>query len=136
MSLVKRRFSARRLAANQANAQKSTGPKTPEGKARAALNSLKTGAFAKADGTLRLIMRRRGEEPTDYEQVHQRLVNSWHPDDDLQDMVVKTMADTAWEKLELRHDLLETRLTALQCDQIEGQRRKLFLDRCPPSHVA
>jgi hypothetical protein len=34
------------LAANRANAQKSTGPRTPEGKARVGLNSLKHGGYA------------------------------------------------------------------------------------------
>jgi len=55
MSLIKRRVSEKRLAANRANARKSTGPKTTEGKARVALNGLKSGAYTKADSILRLI---------------------------------------------------------------------------------
>jgi len=39
--------SERRLAANRRNAKKSTGPRTPEGKASSALNALKHGALAK-----------------------------------------------------------------------------------------
>ena len=35
--------SERRLAANRANAQLSTGPRTPEGKAKSSLNAVKTG---------------------------------------------------------------------------------------------
>jgi len=39
-------LSPRRLAARRANAQKSTGPRTPEGKAVVSLNALKHGFFA------------------------------------------------------------------------------------------
>src|SRR5678816_1862470 len=39
--------SERRAAANRRNAQKSTGPRTPEGKARTALNALKHGVTAR-----------------------------------------------------------------------------------------
>jgi len=34
------------LAANRRNAQKCTGPRTPEGKARSSLNALKNGRYA------------------------------------------------------------------------------------------
>jgi len=34
------------LAANRRNAQKGTGPRTPEGKARVSLNALKNGRYA------------------------------------------------------------------------------------------
>jgi hypothetical protein len=42
----KKPLSERQLAANRANAQKSTGPRTPEGKARTRFNSLKHGLTA------------------------------------------------------------------------------------------
>ena len=41
--------SQKQLAANRANAQKLTGPKTPEGKARARVNSLKTGLYSQLE---------------------------------------------------------------------------------------
>lgn len=134
MSLVKRRISARRLAANQANAQKSTGPRTPDGKARVALNGLKNGGHAES-GLQRLIMRRMGEEPAEYELVHQQMKETWHPDDAMQAMIVRSMADKVWEKQEVRHDRQESRLTAFLCDQIEGQRRELRARRTFPGEV-
>jgi hypothetical protein len=84
MSLVGNQVSDRKVAANQSNAQKSTGPKTPEGKARVALNAIKHGAFAKADNVRREIMARRGEDPAEYEQLQQDLVDSCQPEDTLQ----------------------------------------------------
>jgi hypothetical protein len=49
MSSVHHEASEKQLAANQANAQKSTGPEDAQGKARAALNAIKHGAYARAD---------------------------------------------------------------------------------------
>ncbi len=40
--------SERKAAANRANAQRSTGPRTPDGKARSSLNALRHGILAKA----------------------------------------------------------------------------------------
>lgn len=49
MGLVKSpTLSPAKLAANRANARKSTGPRTPRGKARVALNSLRSGRRARA----------------------------------------------------------------------------------------
>src|ERR1035437_1343124 len=44
--LVKKPVSVNQLAANRANAAQSTGPRSPEGKARSALNSRKHGFTA------------------------------------------------------------------------------------------
>jgi hypothetical protein len=57
----------KRLAANRRNALKSTGPKSPEGKARASMNALKHGLRASSLAVPVL------ENPEDWE-VHRRLV--------------------------------------------------------------
>src|SRR5271157_761202 len=106
--MTEREVSPKRVAANQANCQKSTGPKTPEGKARVSLNALKTGAYAKADNAMRQIMLRRGENPADFEQLHQGLNEGWHPDDVMQEMAVKTIAEKSWDKAQLRAAWLES----------------------------
>ena len=101
MSSVQHEVSLKKVAANQSNSQRSTGPRTAEGQARAALNSIKHGAYAKADNFRRRITLRRGEDPQQYGQVHHDLLDSWHPDDAMQAMVVRTIGDRAWEKLQL-----------------------------------
>ncbi len=131
MPFVHREVSARQVAANQANARHSTGPKTATGKARVALNALKHGAYAKADNCRRQVMLRRGQDPGEYEQLHQDLIGSWQPDDAMQAMVVKTLADKTWDKLQLRREWLEGQLAGLELGQIQLQRRNLAARRWP-----
>ncbi|MGQ9553904.1 MAG: hypothetical protein ACUVWR_07315 [Anaerolineae bacterium] len=50
-----KRVTGRQLAANCANAQRSTGPRTPEGRARRCWNALKHGALT----TLECLQRQR-----------------------------------------------------------------------------
>jgi len=128
---VRHQVSDRQVAANQSNAQKSTGPKTPEGKARVAMNAIKHGAYAKAENVRREIMVRRGEDPAEYEQLHQDLVDSCQPEDALQAMVVKTIGDKIWDKLKLRRALLETQLGSVQLEQVRLQRWQLTARRWP-----
>jgi len=52
----------KQITANRLNAQKCTGPKTPEGKAISSQNALKTGLDAESE----LI---HGERPSDYETL-------------------------------------------------------------------
>ncbi len=125
MSLVHRKVSEKQLAANEANAQKSTGPRTPEGKARAALNAIRHGAYARADNCRRQIMLRRGEDPAEYERLHQDLVNSWQPEDSMQAMLVKSIGDKIWEKLQLRQAGLDARLVSVELAQTQARRAQL-----------
>jgi hypothetical protein len=97
----------------------------PEGKARVATNAIKHGAYAKAENVRREIMVRRGEDPAEYEQLHQDLVDSCQPE------VVKTIGDKTWDKLKLRRALLETQLGSVQLEQVRLQRRQLTARRWP-----
>jgi len=132
MSLVKHTVSPRQVAANQANGQKSTGPKTDEGKARVSRNALRTGAYAKKDNALREIMLRRGENPEDYDQFYQRLTDGWSPDDLMQEMLVKKIAQKSWDLEQLQAAWRESQLTALHLSHIQALRRDLVSSRwCP-----
>src|SRR5512146_706961 len=59
--------------ANRENAQKSTGPKTPEGKAAVAQNALKHGLLARAAVL-------QGEEWEEYTCFHENLIEELYPD--------------------------------------------------------
>src|SRR5271157_1331793 len=102
MSLVEREMTPAQIAASQANGKKSQGPKTPEGKARVSLNALKTGAYAKTEKARREIMLRRGENPDDFEQLHQEFTEEWQPGYVTEAMLVKTIAEKSFDKAQLR----------------------------------
>ena len=66
MATDQRTVTQKRRAANQAAAQKSTGPKSPEGKQRAAFNSFQHGAFACEDHILHAAFVRSGSDPAEF----------------------------------------------------------------------
>jgi len=76
----------RQIAANRANARKSTGPRTPAGKAASSANSLKTGIYAKST----LLP---GDDPAEYQALrdqHYATFDPANPDErDLLDLIVK-----------------------------------------------
>ena len=65
------------IAANRANAQRSTGPRTAEGKARAAQNGLKHGLCARAT----LLPE---EDPAEFEALVADLKARWRPADEIE----------------------------------------------------
>ncbi len=82
-------FSKPRLAANRANAQLSTGPITPEGKAKSSLNAVKTGLTGR---TVLLP----SEDVATYEEHVRRFEGEFQPADDRERMLVQNLADTQW----------------------------------------
>ena len=136
MSLITREVSPKKLAANQSNAQKSTGPRTAEGKARVALNALRTGAYAKGANAVRQLLLKRGEDPQDREKLQQDLMESWQPDDTMQAIMVQVLADKTWDMFQLRADRRHLELVAYEMGQIEAQRRQLYSRRWRPGAPA
>jgi len=81
--------SKKKLAANRANAQKSTGPKTPEGKAKVAQNNWKHGLT----GTFRVLP---GENQQTYDDLLDEFVRVEKPADGLELQLVRKMAESNW----------------------------------------
>ena len=70
MALIK--LTNKKLAANRANAKKSTGPKTPEGKKRSAANAITHGLCTKDITAL-------GEDYKAYPELRNALLHDWQP---------------------------------------------------------
>ncbi|MBV9225510.1 MAG: hypothetical protein JOY85_15875 [Acidobacteriaceae bacterium] len=81
--------SERRLAANRANAQLSTGPQTPEGKAKSSLNAVKTGLTGR---TVLLP----SEDAEAYETYLLQYLERFAPVGNRETELVQSLADTQW----------------------------------------
>ena len=75
--------------ANQRNAQKSTGPKTDQGKQRCSQNALKHGLRSKHPVIP-------GEDPIEYQHKLDQLRADIRPVNSLEDSLVEQIADTSW----------------------------------------
>ena len=101
------------IKSNRNNAKKSTGPRTEEGKARAAKNSLKHGLLAR-DTVLP------GEDPADFDRQLSALEADIQPANSLEFELVRQIADAQWRMRRLTR--LETGFLAAAVDD---QRRHL-----------
>jgi hypothetical protein len=83
----------RQIAANKANSQKSTGPKSTEGKAKSCLNHLSHG-FASA--TARFIP---GEDPEEFKALLADLTEEYQPATPTEQIFVEDMTQNRWLSL-------------------------------------
>ena len=81
----------KQLAANRRNAKKSTGPRTPEGKATARLNALKSGIDAQAETMLPF------EEPAKLEALACDYYDRFHPTTPEQRCLVDDLISDEWQ---------------------------------------
>src|ERR1051326_6390824 len=81
--------------ANRLNAQKSTGPKSPEGKAASSLNALKSGI----DAWSHIIP---GEDPAELEALTAAFHLHYRPADPTELSLVDTLISTEWTQRRLR----------------------------------
>jgi hypothetical protein len=82
------------FAANRANAQRSTGPKSAEGKSKSSLNAVKTGLTGR---TVLLP----GDDAVAYQSHVDRIFAQWQPYDDTERALTQTLADTEWRLLRI-----------------------------------
>ncbi len=89
------RVSPLRIAANRRNALKSTGPRTPAGKRRSALNALRRDLCPQE---LERQLRARGEDPGEFCRLHRDLIAIFQPHDEAAGRAVEWLARIWWEK--------------------------------------
>jgi hypothetical protein len=85
---------AAQIAANQANAQLSTGPTSETGKAKSSLNAVKTGLTGR---TVLLP----GDDAALYEAHVSHVIERYQPADDEERNLVQSLADTEWRLLRI-----------------------------------
>lgn len=88
--------STKQQLANQANARKSTGPKTAEGKARSSRNALKHGLLAKE------IVITQGEGAEDqeaFDRLLEDLISYYQPQGVMEEMLVEKIAGGYWRQM-------------------------------------
>jgi hypothetical protein len=82
------------ITANQANAQKSTGPRSVEGKSASRFNALKHGIDAQS-----IVIP--GEDPAEYDALAEAYHREYRPESPSEAFHVRTMLRAAWQKLRL-----------------------------------
>ena len=82
------------FAANQANAQKSTGPRSVEGKSVSRFNALKHGIDAQS-----IVIP--GEDPEEYDALAEAYHREYRPESSSEAFHIQTMLRAAWQKLRL-----------------------------------
>jgi len=80
---------AAQTVANRANAEKSTGPRTPEGKAKVAQNAVRHGLFARAAVL-------QGEDPQEFAEYREQLLEELYPDGTLEQVLAERVVSLSW----------------------------------------
>ena len=88
-----KRTSAKQIAANQRNAVKSTGPRTPQGRAASRMNALKHGILSKQVLVRGLILE---ECESELEALHGRFWDELQPAGPLEEMLVDQIVTAHW----------------------------------------
>src|SRR5205823_5424244 len=87
--------SEQQIEANRLNAQKSTGPSTPEGRAAVSLNGLKYGLYAKT-----LILP--GEEPAEFDALLDRFHAEYQPATPTEEAFVSQIVMATWRRARIQ----------------------------------
>lgn len=110
-----------RIAANRRNALKSTGPRTPAGKRRAALNALNASLCPE---DLERQLRSRGEDPREFRRLGRDLVAIFQPRERTEAAGVDLLARTWWEKARRTRDWVAA--SPVRVDDLDARLEELL----------
>ncbi len=105
----------RQIEANRRNAQKSTGPNTPEGRAAVRLNGIKHGLTAET-----LVLP--GESQSEFTELFDSLEAEHRPTTPTEELLVRQMAMASWRLRRLYH--IEAAFFAFELDGQSSMREK------------
>jgi hypothetical protein len=111
--------SQRQLEANRANAKRSTGPTTPQGKARSRRNSYKNGLRAG-------FLLSSGEDEAEFDRLRGQLLDEHNPQSTLQAKLVEKLARTLL--LMERADCFEAASLDARCEELSEAVRRATAD--------
>ena len=111
-------------AANQRNAQNSTGPSSVEGKAASRMNALKSGLYAKS-----LVIR--GESQEEFEELARQFNEEYHPVTPQARVLVDILIRNTW--FLRRYDRIESEEWAIRFARVDELR---YTDTTHPTNVA
>ncbi len=116
-------LSERKIAANRSNALKSTGPRSPAGKARSRLNALQHGCYAQR---ARVMMQGLGEDPRENEALLDELLEAYRPANAAERMLVEDIAALRLQRR--RSDRAQAAKQACALERLELDRRRRLLE--------
>ncbi len=88
----------KRVAANQANAKHSTGPRTEQGKKVSSQNNFKHGFYAQMQPEVMAVLH---EDPLEKVRILTGLSNSYNVENSAQQMVVDDIFDLRWQRIQV-----------------------------------
>src|SRR5689334_24521780 len=99
----------KQIEANRLNSQKSTGPRTPEGKRAARLNALKTGIYSMVECI-------KGESYEKYEELTEEFFNQFQPVTPADRSLVDMLVTAEWNLRRCRR--LEAQMYEREADRL------------------
>jgi hypothetical protein len=112
-------ISEKQLEANRRNAQRSTGPKTAEGKERSSLNNLRHGLT----GQVTVLP---SEDREAHDAFCNRLIAGFNPETPIEEQLAHSIAEDAWRLN--RVNAIENNIFALGRDRDRGEIRNALAD--------